>query len=74
MEFLVRWVCPCESPQTCLFCDGLGYFERWMPPELLTYVKDTAYVIVSNRILGHAEQDCEVLLDSSPLPASRVIS
>jgi hypothetical protein len=66
MEFLVRWVCPCESPQTCSFCDGQGYFERWMPPDLLTYLKDRTYVIISSRVLQQAEQHCDVL-DSSPV-------
>ena len=67
MELLVRWVCPCKFPEACFFCNGEGYFERWMTADLLTHVKDCAHVILCCRELQQAEPHDEVLLSGFPV-------
>ena len=50
MEVLVRWKCFCMTPwEACRFCQGSGHIDRWMPVDLLTYIKDNTYEIVANR-------------------------
>ena len=49
-EFLVQWNCFCKpSSDSCRFCRGSNYIERWMPARLLTYFKDTSYLILNRR-------------------------
>ena len=50
MEVLVRWKCFCMTPwEPCRFCQGLGHIDRWMPADLLAYVKEKTYVILARR-------------------------
>ena len=40
MEVLIRWPCQCnQSNERCDFCSGKGYFEQWIPIELVRYFK-----------------------------------
>jgi len=41
VEVLVRIVCPCppSARLDCPICKGLGYFDKWMPYDLLSEVK-----------------------------------
>ncbi len=57
-EFLVQWNCFCKpSSDSCLFCRGSSHIERWMPARLLTYFKDTSYLILGRRNV-EASQGC----------------
>ena len=58
-EFLVQWNCFCKpsSSDACQFCRGSSHIERWMPARLLTYFKDTSYLVLSRRNVG-ARQTC----------------
>jgi hypothetical protein len=57
-EFLVQWNCFCKpSSDACQFCRGSSHIERWMPARLLTYFKDTSYLILGRRNL-EAGQTC----------------
>jgi hypothetical protein len=49
-EFLVQWNCFCKpSSDACPFCRGSSHIERWMPARLLTYFKDTSYMVLGRR-------------------------
>ena len=57
-EFLVQWNCFCKpSSDACQFCRGSSHIERWMPARLLTYFKDTSYLILGRRNV-EASQAC----------------
>ena len=57
-EFLVQWNCFCKpSSDACQFCRGSSHIERWMPARLLTYFKDTSYLVLSRRNV-EAGQTC----------------
>ena len=50
MEVLVRWMCFCMTPwESCRYCQGSGHIDRWMPADLLKYVKDRTYLILARR-------------------------
>jgi hypothetical protein len=50
MEVLVRWNCFCNTPwDSCRFCQGRGHIDRWMPADLLKYVKNRTYLILARR-------------------------
>jgi hypothetical protein len=50
LEVLVRWNCFCNTPwESCKFCRGSGHIDRWMPADLLKYVKDRTYLILARR-------------------------
>ena len=50
MEVLVRWKCFCITPwETCQFCEGSGHIDRWMPADLLKYVKNRTYLVLGRR-------------------------
>ena len=50
MEILVRWNCFCKTPwEPCSFCRGSGHIDRWMPADLLKYVKNRTYLILARR-------------------------
>ena len=58
-EFLVQWNCFCKpSSDACQFCRGSSHIERWMPARLLTYFKDTSYLILGRRNNVEAGQAC----------------
>ena len=48
MEVLVRWKCFCIT-ESCHYCLGSGHIDRWMPADLLKYVKNRTYLIVARR-------------------------
>jgi hypothetical protein len=53
IEVLVRWRCFCNKPrESCQFCRGSGHIDRWMPAELLMYVKNRTYLILARRDVG----------------------
>ena len=57
-EFLVQWNCFCKpSSDACQFCRGSSHIERWMPARLLTYFKDTSYMVLGRRKV-EARQAC----------------
>jgi hypothetical protein len=57
-EFLVQWNCFCKpSSDACQFCRGSSHIEHWMPARLLTYFKDTSYLILGRRNV-EARQTC----------------
>ena len=57
-EFLVQWNCFCKpSSDACQFCRGSSHIEHWMPARLLTYFKDTSYLILGRRNI-EARQTC----------------
>jgi hypothetical protein len=35
--------------ESCRFCQGRGHIDRWMPADLLAYIKDRTYVILARR-------------------------
>jgi hypothetical protein len=50
MEVLVRWKCFCMTPwESCQFCRGSGHIDRWMPADLLKYVKNRTYLVLARR-------------------------
>jgi hypothetical protein len=50
MEVLVRWKCFCITPwESCKFCQDSGHIDRWMPADLLKYVKNRTYLVVARR-------------------------
>ena len=50
IEVLVRWKCFCTTPwESCRYCRGSGHIDRWMPADLLKYVKDRTYLILARR-------------------------
>ena len=50
MEVLVRWRCFCSTPwESCRYCEGSGVIDRWMPADLLKYVKNRTYLILARR-------------------------
>jgi hypothetical protein len=50
MEVLVRWKCFCSIPwETCRYCEASGHIDRWMPADLLKYVKNRTYLILARR-------------------------
>jgi len=50
MEVLARWTCFCtRSRESCHFCGGSGHIDRWMPADLMKYVKDRTYLILAHR-------------------------
>ena len=50
LELLVRWKCFCMTPwESCRYCQGSGHIDRWMPADLLKYVKDRTYLILARR-------------------------
>jgi hypothetical protein len=50
MEVLVRWKCLCiKLTESCRFCQGSRHIDRWMPADLLAYIKDKTYVIIARR-------------------------
>ncbi len=50
MEVLARWNCFCNTPwESCSFCQGSGHIDRWMPADLLAYIKEKTYVIMDRR-------------------------
>jgi hypothetical protein len=50
MEILVRWKCFCITPwESCQYCHGSGHIDRWMPADLLKYVKNRTYLILARR-------------------------
>ncbi len=50
MEVLVRWKCFCITPwESCQFCHGSGHIDRWMPADLLKFVKNRTYLILARR-------------------------
>jgi hypothetical protein len=52
IEVLVRWSCFCKTPwESCSFCLGSGHIDRWMPADLLKYVKNRTYLILARRNL-----------------------
>jgi hypothetical protein len=52
MEILLRWVCPCRPLlESCPYCKGIAYFERWVPLDLVRYMTGgKSYVIVDRRL------------------------
>ena len=57
-EFLVQWNCFCKpSSDACQFCRGSSHIERWMPARLLSYFKDTSYLVLGRRNV-EASQAC----------------
>ncbi len=55
MEVLARWKCFCMPPrESCRFCQGSGHIDRWMPADLLAYIKDKTYVIIARRKVNEA--------------------
>jgi hypothetical protein len=53
MEVLIRWVCRCDpSRLLCPYCKGAGYFERWVPVDLVPYVMGgRTYIFLDRRII-----------------------
>jgi hypothetical protein len=50
LEVLVRWKCFCITPWVlCQFCRATGHIDRWMPADLLKYVKNRTYLIMARR-------------------------
>ena len=50
MEVLVRWKCFCITPWgSCQFCQGSRHIDRWMPADLLKYVKNRTYLVLARR-------------------------
>jgi hypothetical protein len=52
MEVLVRISCPCPPSVRleCSTCTGLGYFDKWIPYDLLPEVKG---IILNRRVNPH---------------------
>jgi hypothetical protein len=53
MEVLIRWVCRCDpSRPLCPYCKGAGYFERWVPVDLVPYVMGgRTYIFLDRRMI-----------------------
>ena len=50
LEVLLRWKCFCTTPrESCQFCRGSGHIDRWIPADLLKYVKNRTYLILARR-------------------------
>ena len=50
MEVLLRWKCFCMTPwESCRFCQGKGHIDRWIPADLLSYIKEKTYLIIARR-------------------------
>jgi len=50
MEVRVRWKCFCNTlRESCQFCRGSGHIDRWIPAELLKFVKNRTYLILARR-------------------------
>jgi hypothetical protein len=59
MEVLIRWICRCDpSRQTCRYCEGKGYFERWVPVELIPYVMGgRTYIFLDRRVISRPKTE-----------------
>jgi len=54
IEVLVRWKCFCVTPkESCQFCQATGHIDRWMPADLLKYVKNRTYLVLARRECGN---------------------
>jgi hypothetical protein len=50
MEVLVRWKCFCATHrESCQFCQGSSHIDRWMPADLVKFVKNRTYLILARR-------------------------
>ena len=57
MEVLIRWVCPCIPPrQSCVYCKGAAFFERWVPLNLVQYIMGGDSYVIMDRRMGPTSQ------------------
>jgi hypothetical protein len=54
VELLVRCPCPCTRlSERCSDCDGRGYFDRWIPQDMVRYLLgDSSFLIIDRSRTG----------------------